>query len=600
MIKYITTASIAALIAILTLLIFILPVPEKGSDAAAAQSDFELLIENVRVIQDGKLSAPQSILMRGGKIADIGENLTSTGQRIDGVGLTAMAGLIDAHTHSYGTALEDALRFGVTTNVDMFSDVSLMTGAKALRSSSEPTRKADLFSAGMMATAPGGHGTQYGIAIETLTEPDQASDWVTKRKAEGSDFIKLVYMPDQSRVPSIDRATAQAVINAAHEQGLMALAHISTQAAARDMIEDGIDGLVHIFADQAVSDEVVALAKESDVFIIPTLAVIASVDGRKDAAQLAAREDVRPLLSPMQAQTLTMSFPEGVSGYSLATALNNVKRFHEAGVPILAGSDAPNPGTAHGVSIHQELGYFVDAGLSPSEALASATTLPARFFSMADRGEIKIGLKGDIVLVRGNPLDNIDASLAIESIFKNGQLVDRSAAQSQTGIGLSSGNLGDFETGLSAQDFKWHTTTDAMAQGKSVAAIKRVAGGRDGTSSTHVLKLTGSINPGFPYPWSGAGMWPQTQIGSYDISQFKTVSFDIRGTPGTYRAMIFTAGNMGVPPTQEFNITQDWQQLTLPIKGFAGFDAKTFAGLSFVAGAQGNFEFELDNVTLNK
>lgn len=594
MIKYITLTTIAALAALLTALIFTLPTP----DEASSNAETSLLIENVRVVQNGVLSAPQSIHLRGGIIADIGPNIQPNAKRIDGTGFTAMPGLIDAHTHSYGTALEDALRFGVTTNVDMFSDISLVKSAKVIRESEGQTRKTDLFSAGMMATAPGGHGTQYGIAIETLTQPAQADAWVAKRKAEGSDFIKMVYIPGQSRIPSIDRATAKSLIDAAHNHGLMALAHISTQDAARELMEDGIDGLVHIFADQPVTDEVIKLALDRDVFIIPTLSVIASIDGQKDAALLASQERVTSRLSPMQSQTINMSFPGSVPGFEYDIASENVRKFHASGVRILAGSDAPNPGTAHGISLHQEMKYLVGSGLSPKEALAAASNLTASVFSMEDRGEIKVGGKGDIILVRGNPLQDIGAALAIETIFKNGQQVVRSAALAKTGGTLDSGDLGDFETGLSAQTLNWSETSDAMANGKSIVSLERAEGGP--SESTHILKVTGSINPGFPYPWAGAAVSAKTQTDSYDISKFKAVTFDMKGTPGTYRVMVFTAGNMGIPPSQEFQVSDSWERVSLQLDGFTGFDTNIFAGLSIVAGSPGPFEFQLDNVTLEE
>ncbi len=87
-------------------------------------------------------------------------------------------GLIDAHTHSYGSSLNDALRFGVTVSLDMFTDREVLPAARSARESRGPTEDADMFSAGMLATAPGGHGTQYGVAVEPLTAPDQALEWV--------------------------------------------------------------------------------------------------------------------------------------------------------------------------------------------------------------------------------------------------------------------------------------------------------------------------------------------------------------------------------------------------------------------------------------
>ena len=594
MIKHITLISIFALTAFLTALIFVLPTPDKTEPTL----ETALLIENVRVVQNGELSTPQSILIRDGLIVDIGPDIDADTKRLDGTGLTAMPGLIDAHTHSYATALKDALRFGVTTNIDMFSDISLVKDARRMRESATQTDKADLFSAGMMGTAPGGHGTQYGIAVETVTQPSQADDWVAKRKAEGSDFIKMVYIPGQTRIPSIDLPTAKALINAAHKHDLLALAHISTQDAARDLIEADIDGLVHIFADQLVSDELINLAQEKDVFIIPTLSVIASVDSQNRAAEFGVQDSVAARLSPMQAQTLNMSFPGGVPGFNYEIASKNVRKFHEAGIAILAGSDAPNPGTAHGISLHQELQHLVRSGLSPQEALTAATTLTASKFSIKDRGELKIGAKGDILLVKGNPLQDIAATLNIETIVKNGHPIERSVEPEKIAEALDNGDLGDFETGLAVQSFKWSETSDALANGKSEVVVDRIEGGPG--DSTHVLKVAGSINPGFPYPWAGAALSPPSQTDSYNISNFNSVSFDMKGTPGTYRVMVFAAGNLGIPPTQAFQVTDHWERVSLKLDGFKGFDAKAFGGLAVVAGTQGSFEFELDNVTFEK
>jgi imidazolonepropionase-like amidohydrolase len=94
-------------------------------------------------------------------------------------------------------------------------------------------------------------------------------------------------------------------------------------------------------------------------------------------------------------------------------------------VEILAGSDAPNPGTAHGASLHHELELLVRAGLTPIEALRAATSAPARRFGLADRGRIAPGQRADLLLVAGDPTADILATRAIERIWKNGAVVER-------------------------------------------------------------------------------------------------------------------------------------------------------------------------------
>jgi imidazolonepropionase-like amidohydrolase len=103
----------------------------------------------------------------------------------------------------------------------------------------------------------------------------------------------------------------------------------------------------------------------------------------------------------------------------------NVRRQHAAGVPILAGTDAPIRANANGVSMLIEVSHQVRAGLSPGEAMAAATSVPAREFGLTDRGRIAPGLRADLLLVGGDPTTNITDLRAITAIWKNGHLVDR-------------------------------------------------------------------------------------------------------------------------------------------------------------------------------
>ncbi len=226
--------------------------------------------------------------------------------------------------------------------------------------------------------------------------------------------------------PSLDRPTARAVIEAAQAEGLMALAHISTRQAAMEMIEDGVDGLVHVFADEPADEALLQRAAEQGVFVIPTLAVIESI-GTSDENALDPHGSFDDhALSAMQKQSLAASFPSDIRGYWMDIALDNVRRLHAAGVAILAGSDAPNPGTAQGLSLHRELQLLVDAGLSEREALDAATRQPARYFGLDGRGAIEIGNRADLIVVDGNPLQDISTSTVLQLVIKNGFAVDRS------------------------------------------------------------------------------------------------------------------------------------------------------------------------------
>jgi imidazolonepropionase-like amidohydrolase len=108
-------------------------------------------------------------------------------------------------------------------------------------------------------------------------------------------------------------------------------------------------------------------------------------------------------------------------------AEDNVRRLADAGVTLLAGTDAPNPGTVFGASLHRELELLVRCGISPAQVLAAATAEPARVFGLADRGRVAAGQRADLVLVSGDPLTDITATRAIERIWRGGIACDRRA-----------------------------------------------------------------------------------------------------------------------------------------------------------------------------
>jgi imidazolonepropionase-like amidohydrolase len=106
-------------------------------------------------------------------------------------------------------------------------------------------------------------------------------------------------------------------------------------------------------------------------------------------------------------------------------ARSTVTAFHEAGVTILAGTDA-NQGTVspaqvlHGKALHDELELLVAAGLTPAEALRSATVVPAEFFGLTDRGVITAGRRADLLLIDGDPTQDIAATRAIRGVWAAG------------------------------------------------------------------------------------------------------------------------------------------------------------------------------------
>lgn len=354
---------------------------------------------------DGQASiGVRDVLVAGGRIEKIAPNLEPPADAsvIDGANRTLLPGLFDCHVHVFADALVDTLPFGVTTVLDMFTDVATAASLRQEQRSGPVHHRAHLLSAGNLATAPGGHGTQYGVKVETLSSPDEADGFVRRRIDEGSDYIKIIWEPGDGTWPTLDEPTISAVVEAAHQYDKLAVIHVTRYAHARRAIELGVDGLAHIFGDRDPEADFAELVASRGVFVVPTLSVRAGSAGIASGAPLLERPPFADLLTPQQRGSLL-----GPSGWlpaeTFTHAMNAVRSLHAHGVKILAGTDAPNPGTAHGASLHREIQLLAECGMSPTEALASATSAPAEVFSVTGRGRIIEGAIADLLLVDGDP-----------------------------------------------------------------------------------------------------------------------------------------------------------------------------------------------------
>ena len=248
--------------AVFVSLLATLPEPAPPVIAQAADDatpEFTFAIVGAKVF-DGEAFLPeQDVWVENGLVRGVGQKLDLPADlpRIGGNGRTLVPGLIDGHVHTFGSTLNDAVRFGVTTVLDQFTDPRLAASKRAARDTLARGNEADLFSAGMLATAASGHGTQYGIPVEPLDGPDDAPAWVRARKAEGSDWIKIVHEDCSTfgrDIATLDRDTIGALISAAHEEGLRAVVHVSTLAHALEAAALGADGLVHVWRDAIIDD----------------------------------------------------------------------------------------------------------------------------------------------------------------------------------------------------------------------------------------------------------------------------------------------------------------------------------------------------------
>jgi imidazolonepropionase-like amidohydrolase len=391
-------------------------------------------IRDVRVFDGSSTIERTNVIVRNGRIAEVGARVPGDLPVIDGRGRTLIPGLIDAHAHIQNEAqLRDALRFGVTTTLDMLTRPEFAAMQRPRRDSIVRTDVADFYSAGVPITSPRGMGTQFGIPLTTISAPDEAGDIVAARIAQGSDYVKIMYEPGVTIVTTVSEQTLGAVIAAIRARGKVSVVHVSALSGARDVARAGADGLAHVFSDSIID---MALAEEiarKGLFVIPTLSIHHAFESSDFRRSLAADSRIAPFLSVPQRSAHSGPSPSKEQGpmapylarFSAERAMENVRRLHRAGVTILAGDDAASDLAAIGASLHGELELLTLAGLSPAEALRAATGGPAAAFRLADRGRITPGARADLVLVNGNPLADIRATRDIDRIFRNGFEVSR-------------------------------------------------------------------------------------------------------------------------------------------------------------------------------
>jgi imidazolonepropionase-like amidohydrolase len=415
------------------------------------------LIRGARIFDGQRLRPASSVLLAGGAIAGVGDDLgvPPGAEVIEGRGRTLLPGLIDCHVHAGDVrALGQALAFGVTTELDMFSGPDIAARRRSLAASRDDV--ADIRSAVQGATPAGGTWSRISPDLPTVTGPQDAAAFVRAQVAHGADYLK-VYLEDPAwyGMPSLSADTVRALVAAAHGSGVLAVAHADSAAMAHMFIEAGGDGLAHVLGDLGLTPAFLADLRRRPAFVIATLRATAVLSpshaGEIDADQrdLARHPRLGPYLDePTRAAFTRPGLLDGARSRAAKAASRGgrldfdgarrtVTALHEAGIPVLAGTDTnyPDPegeGNAilrayagHGIALHHELELLVRAGLSPAAALAAATSVPAGAFGLADRGRVARGLRADLLLVDGDPCTDITATRNIAAVWRNGARLHR-------------------------------------------------------------------------------------------------------------------------------------------------------------------------------
>ena len=397
-------------------------------------------ITNARVFDGECVIDEQTVVVDQTQIAAVGGGVPGGATIVDARGGTLLPGLIDSHTHTSLDSLRYALAFGVTTELEMQGHWT----PAARKEVAERDDVADVRSAGLGITPPGGHPTELvpddvnrssdgkqgrRHQFPFTSTPEQAAKIIAKRVAEGSDYIKIMVEDGtvfaHPGLPCVSDKILTTAVREAHRHNKMAITHTMTLDSTRRAINAGVDGLAHLFIDGPHTPDVVAAIAASGAFVTATIGAAATVMGKNESAAFGADERVRAKLSEEWLDALCNgsinTYPQG----NLADVLGSVAALHAAGVDILAGSDVSVPvrflgGSAHGASLHHELQLLVKAGLTPIEALRAATSVPARRFGLTDRGRIFPGARADLLLVDGDPTTAITDTLSTRAVWRRG------------------------------------------------------------------------------------------------------------------------------------------------------------------------------------
>lgn len=392
--------------------------------------DDSFIINNVRVF-DGELTIDNTnVLVRNGIINAIGPFIEADDiPNIDGKGFTLTPGFLNAHAHTeFIDQLNESLRFGVTTVLDMGT---FPEHDKILRDAAASRKDmADFRSSGIFITPPGGHGTEYDYIIPTINNtPDKAKEFVDKRIELGADYLKIVINGVRNKkngTPTLDSATVHALVKAGHDQGKLVVAHVESAEDIKLAIEAGVNGLVHQWRDSGRRPDLANLIASNNIFVVA--GDVAVIDGflNQGPQELLKDKEISPYLSGLSIKELNKPM-EVPLGLSIAPFIDGLRSLIEADVLLLSGSDAftGNPRVVHGASYHRMLELFAEAGLPPQKILQMSTSYVADVFSLNDRGRIKPGLIADLILINGDPTNDIKDTLKISKIWRRGIEVNR-------------------------------------------------------------------------------------------------------------------------------------------------------------------------------
>ncbi len=382
-------------------------------------------------VEAGVVRRDRALVISGGRIvAESAANAVQGGKSADGNGAYVIPGLWDMHVH----ALWDAsvpepffrmfLEAGVTSLRDMGGDLKVAVAARTGGGSC--SAQPHFWFAGPFLDGPQPVDPALSIALRT---PQDGQAAVRMLKRQGVDFLKVY-----SLVPG-DVFTA--ILDEAELAGLPVAGHLPGDVKVSDRNVRRMASIEHLaielgglcaFDDQAACGPVFDALIHAGVAMTPTLIARETSTRMADADFRPSYEGLPPAVRSYWESSLRTAGGHDDAWrakrrVSLEHARWMTRELARRKAVLLTGSDAGTPFVVPGASLHEELALMVEAGLSPLEVLRAATVVPARFMKRADMGRIAPGAVADLVLLSGNPLEDIRNTRRVVGVYLQGRLV---------------------------------------------------------------------------------------------------------------------------------------------------------------------------------
>jgi imidazolonepropionase-like amidohydrolase len=547
---------------------------------------------------DGTGAAPvvATVVVADGLIESVtpGSKSPAGVKKINAKGLALLPGFYDLHTH-YTPAGQpatppDISASYVASGVTTVNDFHEQPESYASRREWYATFPGPHVNFAARMSTPGGHGADWADINTTrwVNTPYAAKAAIEALAPYKPDFIKV--FTDGWRYgsgidnTSMDEPTLTALVAAAHEHNFKVGTHTLTLVRGKIAARAGVDIIVHSLQDAPVDREVIDLMLAHHTAYAPTLAVY---------------EPIKP------GQATPTTIDERLQGRldRFAIALGNVKALHDAGVPIVVGTDAGMPATIHGPATLREMELLVKAGLTPAEALVAGTRASAAAMNQTDRGVIAAGKRADMVLVKGAPWDTISDIRKTERTFVDGKTMFikggavahlRPAPDS---IPVSAPLIADFERADGRTTNGALVITDAdSGVDRSVellAVVPRQGGGKALAITSRMAQRADPRTEAI-LPLAPGGIQP------VDAHAFSGVMFEAMGA-GSYELAVTTIDGTWTAP---FEAPGEWTSVSVPFAtlaasaGKAALKTEDMLSVRFVtehSGGEAGF-LEVDNV----